>query len=167
MSGDGFEGFNGQAYTPAGDKGRFSLPPKFRRAVMESSGSRILCIDKHDSWPCLVGFGRSRTVRLREQLQREFDSAERRGNDDFNYEERKQQLFGYEEVPFDDSGRFIMPSFLADLGQIDDGLFFRGSDDFFFIWNPERLYEMGPAWEKAKAACRSMVQDAGSRGKRK
>ena len=33
-----FGGYSGQAWSPAGDKGRFVLPPAFRKAVKESSG---------------------------------------------------------------------------------------------------------------------------------
>ena len=56
-----FGGYSGQAFSPAGDKGRFVLPPAFRKAVKDSSGSRVLCLAAHDRFACLVGFGLSRT----------------------------------------------------------------------------------------------------------
>lgn len=159
--------YSGQAYSPAGDKGRFVLPPRFRKAVKEASGdNRILCIDKHPKWKCLVGFGLSREEELHDQLEREYESADRHGRD-FDYDERMSQLFGFEQVPFDDSGRFVMPTFLLGLADISDGLFFRGGGRFFTIWNPEQLYKMGPEWEAAQAACRVLVDEAGSKGRKK
>ena len=163
----GFTGYSGQAFSPAGDKGRFSLPPAFRKAVKEASeGNRTLCIDKHPRWKCLVGFGTNRQEDLQAQLEREFDSADRHGRE-FDYDERSSQLFGYEQVPFDDSGRFVMPAFLADLADVQDGLFFRGAGRFFTIWNPDQLFKMGPEWEAAQAACRSLMEQAAAKGKGK
>ena len=63
-------------------------------------------------------------------------------------------------MPFDDSGRFILPDFMVELGGLDDQLFFQGGGAFFTIWNPEKLFAMGSDWDAAKAACRAMMADA-------
>ncbi|MDT8280581.1 MAG: KH domain-containing protein, partial [Erythrobacter sp.] len=82
-----FGGYSGQAYSPSGDKGRFVLPPAFRKAVKESSGgNRILCLAAHDRFDCLIGFGLSRTDKLNQQLEREsqeimINAMERFAND--------------------------------------------------------------------------------------
>ena len=65
-----FGGFSGQAFSPLGEKGRFVLPPLFRNAVKESSDGRVLCLDKHPRFTCLVGFGLSRQLELETQLVR-------------------------------------------------------------------------------------------------
>jgi MraZ protein len=149
-----FGGYSGQAYSPAGDKGRFVLPAAFRKAVRESSGdNRILCLAAHDRFDCLIGFGLSRVAQLHAQLDREEERAIRLGLHDFDRDVRAQQLFGFEQLPFDDSGRFVMPEHLRDLGKIGDGLYFQGAGDFFFIWNPDELARMGPEWKGAQAAC--------------
>ena len=103
-----FGGYSGQAYSPAGDKGRFVLPPLFRKAVKDSSDGRVLCLSKHASWNCLVGFGLSRKPELEAQLDREEELAVRLGRE-FDRDTRSSQLFGFQELPFDDSGRFVMP----------------------------------------------------------
>lgn len=149
MAGLVFSGYSGQGFTPAGDKGRFALPPLFRNAVKESSGSKVLCLDKHHRFTCLVGFGLSRMHDLHAQLDREED----RGGADFDRDTRAAQLFGFAQVPFDDSGRFVMPDHLRTLGNIGDGLFFQGGGRSFTIWNPEELMRMGDEWAAAKAAC--------------
>lgn len=161
-----FGGYSGQAFSPAGDKNRFVLPPSFRKAVKESSGGRTLCLDKHERWNCLVGFGLSRNDELDLQLDREEERALRLGRD-FDRDLRSNQLFGFAQLPFDDSGRFIMPEHLRNLGRIEDCLYFQGAGRFFTIWNPEELARMGEGWEAAQAACASLVADAKAKGGKK
>ena len=161
-----FGGYSGQAYSPAGDKGRFVLPPLFRKAVKESSEGRILCLAKHERWNCLTGFGLSRKIELEAQLDREEDRADARGSD-FDRDLRAMQLFGFLELPFDDSGRFIMPDHLRDLGKVEDGLYFHGGGKFFTIWNPAELAQMGEQWESAQAACGNLVAEAAAKARKK
>lgn len=159
-----FAGYSGQAYSPAGDKGRFVLPPLFRKAVKDSSDGRVLCLMKHPTWNCLVGFGLSRKEELEAQLDREEDRATAL-NKDFDRDTRASQLFGFQEMPFDDSGRFVMPDHLRSLANIEEGLFFQGGGRFFTLWNPAELAKMGDDWAGAKAACGSFLSDA--QGKKK
>jgi MraZ protein len=155
-----FAGYSGQAYAPAGDKGRYVLPPLFRKAVRESSDGRVLCLAKHDRWTCLVGFGLSRKPELDAQLDREEETAIRVGRD-FDRETRSSQLNGFVELPFDDSGRFVMPDYLRTLGNVGDGLFVQGGGRFFTLWNPAELMKMGDDWAAAKAACAALVAGGG------
>jgi MraZ protein len=161
-----FGGYSGQAFSPAGDKGRFVLPPLVRKAVKDSSGGRILCLAKHDRWNCLTGFGLSRKEELEEQLDREEDRAIRLERD-FDRDLRAMQLFGFVEVPFDDSGRFVMPEHLRSLGRVEDGLYFHGGGRFFTIWNPEELAKMGSEWESAQGACSNLLADTAAKGQKK
>lgn len=163
-----FGGYNGQAYSPAGDKGRFVLPPAFRKAVKESSdGSKILCLASHDKFDCLVGFGLSRIEKLHKKLDDEEERAIRLGLADFDRDVRAQQLFGFEQLPFDDSGRFVMPEHLRDLGKVEDGLYFQGAGDFFFIWNPEELSRMDDSWRGAKVTCEKLIAEVKAKAKSK
>jgi len=156
-----FGGYNGQAYSPAGEKGRFVLPPAFRKAVKESSGgNRTLCLAAHGKFDCLIGFGTSRIEKLNELLDREEERAIRLADTSFDRDVRAGQLFGYEMLPFDDSGRFVMPEHLRDLGMVDDGLYFQGAGEFFFVWNPEQLGRLGAEWRGAQAACAKLLAAA-------
>ncbi|MDT0575661.1 division/cell wall cluster transcriptional repressor MraZ [Croceicoccus sp. F390] len=142
------------------------MPPTFRKVVLDSSqNQRILCIAKHERWDCLTGFGLSRMDDLEHQLDREEERALRIGSD-FDRDTRSAQLYGFLEIPFDDSGRFIMPEHLADLARIDGGLFFQGGGTFFTLWNPSRLFEMPDDWAAAKAACKAMMADTGKPAKK-
>ncbi|PLK25163.1 division/cell wall cluster transcriptional repressor MraZ [Porphyrobacter sp. TH134] len=156
-----FGGYNGQSYSPAGEKGRFVLPPGFRKAVKESSGgARTLCLAAHDRFDCLVGFGLSRTEKLAAQLDREEERAIRMNDTAFDRDVRAAQLFGFEQLPFDESGRFVMPEHLRELGKVADGLYFQAAGEFFFVWSPEQLAAMGPEWKGAQAACAKLMASA-------
>ena len=64
--------YRGQGFSLRGEKGRFVLPPSFRKVIRESSeDQRVLCVAKHDRFDCLTGFGLSRLDRLGEELDRE------------------------------------------------------------------------------------------------
>lgn len=152
-------GYSGQGYTLRGDKGRFTLPPAFRKAVAHSSDDKLLCLTKHERWSCLVGFGLSRQGELMAQVDREEANAIARGQD-FDRDTRQSQLFGFTRLPFDASGRFVMPEHLIKLGKFKDGVFFQGGGSFFTVWNPAELYKMGDGWENAIAACRMFEAEA-------
>ncbi|RKF21296.1 division/cell wall cluster transcriptional repressor MraZ [Altericroceibacterium spongiae] len=158
-------GYSGQAFSLRGEKSRYVLPPAFRKPVTESSDGRILCLAKHERWNCLTGFGLSRRGELETQIDREEERALRLGRD-FDRDMRAMQLYGFSQLPFDASGRFVMPDHLAELGRLEKGVFFQGAGSFFLLWNPEELYQMGPGWEPAQAACRQLETENAARGKK-
>lgn len=157
--------YSGQGFSLKGEKGRFVLPPAFRKTVAESSDGKILCLARHERWKCLTGFGLSRGAELEAQIEREEERAIRMGRD-FDPDLRRIQLFGFVEIPFDASGRFVMPDHLAGLGGLTDGVFFQGAGSFFTLWNPDELFRMGEGWEGAQAACGAFVSEMGGKGKK-
>ena len=159
-------GYSGQGFSLRGEKNRLALPSAFRKAVTDSSGGeRVLCVAKHDRWKCLTGFGLSRTERFEEYLDREEERATRLGND-FDRDAMSMVLYGYEEVPFDASGRFVLGDDLAEVGNLRDEVFFHGAGDFFTVWSPDELYAMGPQLDLAKASCRRFQAES-AKGRRK
>ena len=159
-------GYGGQGFSPRGDKGRFVLPPAFRNAITELSGQRVLCLAKHDRWPCLSAFGTDRPATFEDQLDREEEKAIRL-NHEFDRELRSMQLWSFTEVPFDASGRFVMPDTMSELGRLDDRIYFQGIGPFFTLWNPDLLETMGAGFEGAQAYCRKALADAEARDSRK
>lgn len=152
--------FSGQGFSLVGEKGRFVLPPELRKAVRESGqGERLLCLAKHPRWKCLTGFGLSRADQLEDELDREEAIALERGNE-FDRDERAQQLYGFTRIPFDDSGRFVLPERYFKLGGLTDRLFFQGGGKMFTIWNPVELAKMGTGWEDAQEACADLEAQA-------
>ena len=84
----------------------------------------------------------------------------------FDRDAMSMVLYGYEEVPFDASGRFVLGDDLAEVGNLRDEVFFHGAGDFFTLWNPQELYAMGPQLDGAKASCRRFQADA-AKGRKK
>ncbi|ANU08553.1 division/cell wall cluster transcriptional repressor MraZ [Paraurantiacibacter namhicola] len=149
-----------------GEKNRFALPPDFRKAIHDLSGERVLCLAKHESWPCLVGFDLSYTETFEDTLDREEERAMKFGRD-FDRGVRAMQLYGYSKVPFDASGRFILPDYLLELGNLRDAVYLQGLGDYFTLWDPEALEGMGPQFQSAQAKCREMHQRALAKAGRK
>lgn len=145
--------YSGQGFSLVGEKGRFVLPPDFRKAVRDSGkGERVLCLAKHPRWKCLTGFGLGRVAQFEDELDREERIALDRGAD-FDRELRAAQLYGFAQVPFDDSGRFVMPERFFKLGALNEAIYFQGGGLQFTIWNPEELAKLGTGWEDAQEAC--------------
>ena len=107
----------------------------------------------------LTGFGLSRLEDCATQLDREEAAALQMARD-FDRDLRATQLYGFSEVPFDDSGRFVLPDHLAELAAIADGLYFHGAGPFFTLWNPAELAKMGAGWEGAQAASAHLSAEA-------
>lgn len=166
MSGSPAE-YWGKGFSPRGDKNRFVLPPDFRNTVKDASGGdRVLCLDKHQELPCLVGFGLSRAQQFIDLVAEEKASKAAAGVP-FNAELMLLKFGGFERVNFDESGRFILPEFLAEAAEVKDGLYFQGSGVHVTIWAPEVLFAMDSNWDIVKANCRSRMAEAALRGKRK
>lgn len=152
--------YSGQGFSLRGEKDRFVLPADFRKAVKESGGGeRTLCLQLHPEWPCLIGFGLSREAEFDAELDREADDARALGQP-FNRQARASQLFGFTKIPFDDSGRLVMPPRFLKAANLADRLYFQGSGVDFTIWNPAELDKMGGEWRHAQIACADLEEDA-------
>jgi MraZ protein len=155
--------FRGQGFSLRGDKNRFVLPAAFRQSVRDASyGNKTICLAKHDQHTCLTAFGLARVDGFQAKLEREQNIH----GADFDWDMMAQQLYGCDEVPFDDSGRFVIPEHLLRLARITDQLYFRSAGDFIFIWSPDELAKAGPGWESAQAACADFVAGAAKKGGR-
>ena len=86
---------------------------------------------------------------------------------DFDRDLRAQQLYGFARVPFDDSGRFVLPERFFKLGALSDAVFFQGGGKMFTIWNPAELAKMGNGWEDAQETCADLAAQAQSGKTRK
>lgn len=158
--------YNGQGFSLRGEKDRFVLPPDFRKALKESGdGRKELCLQLHADLPCLVGFGLSREAELDDQLDREEENALRRG-EGFNRQLRASQLFGFLKVPFDDSGRFVLPPRFVKGAAIGESLYFQGAGADFLIFNPDELMKLGADWRHAQLACEDLAEQAQARARK-
>ena len=158
--------YNGMDVALRGEKNRFVLPSRFRKPVAISSGpERILCLSQHHKWNCLSGFGLSRKKQFAALIKEKVDQQTQLGND-FDIDIYTHSLNSFAQVPFDPSGRFVLPEYMAEVCGIKDELFLHGAGDHFTVWAPEVFYEMGPQFNASKAACRHMLADSRGKGKK-
>lgn len=159
--------YNGQGFSLQRDKNRFVLPNTFRPTVRESSGKDVLYLAMHDRWPCMMGFGQSRIANFHEELDKLVEIAVRTGDTEFDADKLASDMYASYDVPFDGSGRFVLPEDLFALAGVSDQLYFRGNGKYFTIWAPEALYEAGDNWKAAQTACRSLAAKELAKVKRK
>lgn len=152
-------GYRGEGFSLRGEKDRFVLPPLFRKAWAELGDERILCVAKHHSLPCLRGFGFSRTQGFNQILDRDEANAVQRGLP-FDRERIATKMWTFAEVPFDASGRFILPERYCKVGGIGDNICFLGGGEFITLWDLDRLGEMGDDWADQYELCLASAEEA-------
>jgi len=158
--------YSGFGFSLRGEKNRFVLPPSFRNTIFGASGTRTLCLVQNKDPRCLTGFGLNRAEDLEEQLAREEDNAIRLGRE-FNEFQRRKQLFTFEQIPFDASGRFVMPDYLVESAGLEDSFCAIGFGKYFTLWAPGQLYAQDAAdYGAEQAACRSLEAEARAKGKK-
>jgi MraZ protein len=151
--------YRSQGFSPQREKNRFVLPKEIRHTVRQSSGGQpVLCLVKHDRWPCLSGFGLSRVDEFETELDLEQERKIKTG-EPFDRELKAMQLYSYSKVPFDGSGRFVLPDHMATLAGIGNRLFFNGLGPYFTIWAPEELAKMGDGWQALQASCEMLARE--------
>lgn len=150
--------YRGQGFSLRRDKNRFVLPNLFRGTVRESSQAPVLCLSKHESWNCLVGYGLSRTHEFENIIEQEREFAMKAGLP-FDRDMKAMTLYNYHEIPFDGSGRFVLPEDLAVLAEVDDQLYFQGAGKYFFVFSPKALAAMTePQFKGAQVSCVSLAK---------
>jgi len=158
--------YQGQDFTLQRDKNRFVLSTLFRSTVRASSGGEsILCLAKHDRWPCLIGFGLSREAEFPRILAEE----QALYGKEFDRDTRSFNLYNYTKVPFDGSGRFVLPEHSATAAGIGKEVYYQGAGEFFTLWSPEALAGYAaeqPSFAAANAVCASLAAKERAKAKR-
>jgi MraZ protein len=131
------------------DKCRVAIPSSLRAALATNSpradgkdGGTVI-IGVHESSPCLIAYDEGYRAVLKDRAAlREAAYMAEHGAHNPNF--RREASQG-EPVPFDGSGRFIMPAFPKFHANIDTNAFFYGTFDCFEIWDPKTLLESNVA----------------------
>ena len=140
------------------DKGRVAIPSSLR-AVLAANSPRAdgkdggtVIIGVHESSPCLIAYDPGFLPILKAQLdEREANFLGEQGARNPNF---KRQAAVGEAVPFDGSGRFIMPAFPRFHAKIGANAFFYGTFDLIEIWDPKTLMEAEGVPEVQKSCAR-------------
>lgn len=147
--------FNGSALTAVDAKGRLSVPAFIRGVIERRSDAKAVVIGAHEFDPCLTAYDRGYAKILHAETERRRLSEEAAGAAPEAHYARARRTFGLtEDVPYDTSGRIILPPMMRRKGQIEDLALFVGVGGTFEIWNPTLALKSGDADLRELAAYR-------------
>ncbi len=136
--------FNGSALSAVDAKGRLSVPAFIRGVIERRSDAKAVVIGMHEVSPCLNAYDRGYAKILYTENERRRLMEEAAGGDLVAHHARARRTFGLtEDVPYDPSGRIILPPMMRRKGQIEDLALFVGVGGTFEIWNPHVALESG------------------------
>ena len=149
------------------DKGRVAIPNALRatlaanapKADGKNGGTIVVGPHQNPVNKCLVAYDPGYLDILAEQLDRR-EAAFTGPDGEFDYNIKRRAAAG-EAVPFDGSGRFIMPAFPRFYAGIGEHAFFFGVFDYIEIWDPKTLVETESMAVNVKAACRFYMMQKG------
>lgn len=159
--GDGVEergDYIGEGLGLVDDKGRVAIPAALRQTLAANSprpdgkdGGTVI-VGVHPEQKCLRAYDPAYVKILRADVEALMARRlEQDGVTDYNL---KRRGASGEPVPFDGSGRFIMPGFPRDYANIAENAFFWGTFDWIEIWDPRTLLDATDVDPAMQAACR-------------
>src|SRR5215213_5838383 len=129
--------FQGSALNAVDAKGRVSVPAFLRQVIERRSDARTIVLAKHDAFQALSAYDPAYAALKHEKLERLLEKEETSPDAQLEYEQRNLMAFAAtEEVPYDPSGRIVMPPMMRRKGQIQELALFLGTGETFQIWNP-------------------------------
>jgi MraZ protein len=129
--------FQGSALNAVDAKGRLSVPAFVRSVIERRSDSRAIVVGAHEVAPCLTAYGRNYARNLWTDLERRRLAEEERGGTLDDHYARARRMFGMtEDVPYDTSGRIVLPPMMRRKGRIEELALFVGIGGVVEIWNP-------------------------------
>jgi len=157
--------YQGSGLALVDDKGRVAIPNALRSTLAENApradgkdGGTVI-IAAHEDQPCLIAYDPAYIAELKRELNERV--ALSRGPDGKVDHNIKRGGANGEAVPFDGSGRFIMPGFPRFYANIGGHAFFWGTLDYIEIWDPKTLLSTPGIAPQMDAACRYYCQDKG------
>ena len=129
--------FQGSALNAVDAKGRVSVPAFLRTVIEKRGDARSIVLAKHDNFPCLSAYDPGYAALRHEKLERLLEKQETDPAAELDYARRTMMAFGAtEEVPYDSSGRIVLPPMMRGKGEIADLALFIGVGETFQLWNP-------------------------------
>jgi MraZ protein len=154
--------FQGSALNAVDAKGRVSVPA-FLRSVIERRGdARTITLAKHESFPALSAYDPAYAALKHAKLERLLEKEETSPDAQLDYEQRNLMAFAAsEEVPYDSSGRIVLPPMMRHKGQIEDVALFLGTGETFQVWNPKLFLAEPRIPEDMKDIARFRLEERG------
>ena len=154
--------FQGSALNAVDAKGRVSIPA-FLRSVIERRGdARVITLAKHEAFACLSAYDPAYAALKHAKLERLLEKEETSADAQLEYQQRNLMAFAAtEEVPYDSSGRIVLPPMMRRKGSIEDVALFLGTGETFHIWNPAQLLKDPRIPEDLKDITRFRLEERG------
>jgi len=154
--------FQGSALNAVDAKGRVSVPA-FLRSVIEKRGdSKTITLAKHEVFPCLAAYDPAYAALKYSKLERLAEKEETVGGSELDYARRALMAFGAtEEVPYDSSGRIVLPPMMRRKGGIEELALFIGTGETFQLWNPSAFLGHPDIPEDLKDIARFRLEERG------
>ena len=136
--------FQGSALNGVDAKGRVSVPAFLRTVIERRGDARTIVLAKHEQFPALAAYDPAYAAQKHLKLERLLEKEETSPDAEMAYQRRTLMAFGAsEEVPYDSSGRIVLPPMMRRKGQIEELALFIGAGETFQVWNP-RLFLADP-----------------------
>ena len=157
--------YQGSGIALVDDKGRVAIPNALRATLAQNSpradgkdgGTIVIAV--HEDQPCLVAYDPAYVSALKAELKTRLELS--RGPDGKVDPNIMRNGANGEAVPFDGSGRFIMPAFPRFHAGIGAHAFFYGVLDLIEIWDPKTLIETTDYPDVVKSMARFYMSERG------
>ena len=164
MSGRGI--YQGYALQQVDEKGRVAIPSALRATLVartpagtDPKDASTIVVAMHENDPCLIGYGLDYSSQLFGDLNvRALANA---GADGAPKSLILREAMLSDTLPYDTSGRFILPPFPRHQLNIGKYAFFMGLGDYFEIWDPATAVGCETVAPKMKAAVRFLMREKG------
>jgi MraZ protein len=154
--------FQGSALNAVDAKGRVSVPAFLRTVIERRGDSRTIVLAKHEQFDALSAYDPAYAALKHEKLERLLEKQETDPKAQLEYQQRNLMAFAAsEEVPYDSSGRILMPPMMRRKGGIGDLALFLGTGETFQIWNPTTFLADKNIPEDLKDICRYRLEERG------
>jgi MraZ protein len=154
--------FQGSALNAVDAKGRVSVPAFLRTVIERRGDSRTIVLAKHEQFSALAAYDPAYAAMKHAKLERLLEKDELNPDAELEYQQRNLMAFAAsEEVPYDSSGRIVLPPMMRRKGGIADLALFLGTGETFQIWNPNTFLEDPRIPEDMKDIARFRLEERG------
>ncbi len=154
--------FQGSALNAVDAKGRVSVPAFLRTVIERRGDSRTIVLAKHTQFTCLDAYDPAYAALKHAKLERLLEKEETDADAQLIYQQRNLMAFAAtEEVPYDSSGRVVLPPMMRRKGGIGDLALFLGTGETFQIWNPTTFLADPNIPEDMKDIARYRLEERG------
>ena len=136
--------YQGKGLGLVDDKGRVAIPNALRATLAKNSprddgkdGGTVI-VGSHPEYRCLIAYDPAYVAAYKAELKAMEEEQRQGGRRNYNILSRAGSA---ESLPFDGSGRFVMPAYERQHARIGGAAIFLGSFDYMTIWAPHILIE--------------------------